>query len=626
MPSTKKLSQGQIDYVRLLRSHGCSYRQISQLMNIGYGSAQKYGKNVTFLPKNMRRNPFELLPPQENPKEYEKRIPDPENYKINKGRDYWIESYEGGTRFKGPLDLFSITELQELMEEPTDYHSPLSMREWAIHYLEGPNNFLKNYPYKWGEGQLEIFDLWESEGKLMLEYHRGYGKTMAADAILVHEICEHRENNYAICSETDIKARARVKHVGDMFLKNKKIIADYGFLPHQKVYKGTRQAWTKSEITVKREISQTDPTLMCFSSQSKGATGAHFDGIIFDDVWSRILDRNPENKDKWLEWFDGELEGCLDDAWELWLLTRKGPTDLYQVMEDRQYYVVLKTPAFIKYPSAYHYEYKEVKGKKVFDYVVVETDDWIVSDPTRFTPEFFLEKKMKMNAAEWESEFQLNPTARHGKYFKWSDLQIFEGYGAYLNQLKDRQLKAKSKIIGSMDLAMGTSARADYSALIILGFSSGKYFFLELLLKRGASENDWVNMIAEAKRLFPDMDTIYIEADFEQSAKIQQLKKKTPFVHLMPVFARQEQALLQKMTPERREINLKGKPLRIWSQLEGIIEDHKLFINKRMRNFKEFRDEYSTFPTCDHFDVLDALASGVHKMIKKGAMIYALHG
>lgn len=624
--STKKLTESQIDSIKKLRSHGCSYRQIAEALNVGYGTVAKYAKKVSFLPKSMRRNPFDLLSPHFQPKEYEKRIPDPKNYEDKKNKDWWLERHVKGERFEAPLNLFSLTELQEIMEEPTGYHSDLSMREWAQYYLEGPNNFLKFAPYKWGDGQLKIFDMWEEHRKIMLEYHRGFGKTMAADAILVREICENRENNYAICSETDRKARARVKHVGDMFLKNKKLIADYGFLPHQKIYKGTRQAWTKDEITVKREISQTDPTLMCFSSQSKGATGAHFDGIIFDDVWSRILDRNPDNKDKWLEWFDGELEGCLEDAWELWLLTRKGLTDLYQTMEDREYYVVLKTPAIIKYPSKYHYTYKVVEGSKMFDKVIVESDDWEISDPSRFTPEFFLEKKLKMNAAEFESEFQLNPTARSGKYWKWKDIQFIEGYSDFIDKSRQGDRVLRSKIIGCLDQATGKSARSDYSALVIIAYFDGKYYFLELYLKRGASENDTVRMLSEAKRAFPMMETVYVEADFWQSARAASIRKKSNFIHLMPVLARQEQSLLDKDNKERRSVNLSGKALRIWSQLEAVIEDHKLYVNRYMKNFKEFKDEFITFPKCDHFDVLDALSSGIAKIKKKGALIYALHG
>jgi phage terminase large subunit-like protein len=623
--STKPMTQKQIDAIQMLRAHGCTFKQISENLGIGYGTCQKYGAKVTFLPKSQRKNPFELLSPKKNPKEYEKRVPRPQDYIDIADKDHWRENYIIGTRYEGPLDIFSLTEFQELMEEPTDYHSNLNMKEWAIKYGEGPKNFLKYTPYKWGKGQLEIFDLWDKHRKVMIETHRDYGKTMAVDIIIAREMCENRENNYAIVSETDKKARARVKHIGDFLLKCKLLIADYGFLPHQKIYKGTRQSWTKGEITIKRDIAQTDPSLMCFSSTSKGATGAHFNGIVYDDVWSRILDRNPDNKEKWLEWFDGELEGCLEDAWELWALTRKGVTDLYQTMEDRQYYVIYKRPAVLKFPSKYHYQYKTVEGIKVFDKVIVESKDWVLSDPSRFTIEFFLEKKMKMNPAEWESEYQLNPTARTGKYWKWKDLRFIEGYKEFNSMVDSKGSRRRSKIIGSMDLAFGTSARADYTALTIIGYYEQKYYFLELYLKRGASENDLVKILGEAKRTFPRLETIYIEADLQQTARVESLKQKAGFLHILPVFSRQEQSALDKANKERKSVNLTGKPLRIWSQLEANIEDNKLYINKHIRNFKEFKAEFITFPKCEHFDVLDALGMGVSKMKKKGVLLYALH-
>ncbi len=625
--STVEISQGQKNAIKMLRSHGVTLTKISEYLGIGYGTAQKYAENVTMLPKSMRKNPFELLDPEANPDQYDKRMVNPDDYKDETNKEYWLEGFEKGDRLILPIgryhDMFSLNELQEIMEEPTDYQSGLSMKEWAIKYLEGPKNFLKYAPYKWSDGQLEMFDLWEEHRKIMMETHRDYGKTMVGDAILAREICENRENNYAICSETDKKARARVKHIGDVLLKNPMIICDYGFLPHIKVFQGTRQTWTKSEITVKREISQTDPTLMCFSSVSKGATGAHFNGILYDDVWSRILDRNPDNKEKWLEWFDGELEGCLEDAWECWLLTRKGVTDLYQTMEDRDYYVVYRRPAVVKFPSKYHYEYKEVEGKKVFDKVVVESKDWKLSDKSRFTIEFFLEKKMKMNAAEWESEYQLNPTARTGKYWKWQDLRFINNYTEFLDMVKNKGASRRMKIIGAMDLAFGTSARADYTALVILGYFEEKFYFLELFLKRGATENDTVRMLGEAKKIFVDMETVYIEADLQQSARVESLKKKASFLHILPILSRQEQALLDKGNKDRRNVNLSGKPLRIWSQLEAKIEGLKLYVNKNMRNFKEFKDEFITFPRCEHFDVLDALGMAASKMTSKGALLYA---
>jgi len=219
--STVKISDQQIAAMQKLRSHGLTYNQIAEACGVGYGTAQKYTQDVVMLPKSMRQNPLARKQPQLDTNQFKKEL-SPEERKAQTNKEYWTEDHVPGTRLEIPnLDMISLTELQELMEEPTDYKSPLTMREWAQHYLEGPKNFLKYKPYKWGQGQLEIFDLWETHRKIMIECHRDYGKTMAVDAILAREICEHRENNYAICSETDKKARQRVKHIGDTLLKNK---------------------------------------------------------------------------------------------------------------------------------------------------------------------------------------------------------------------------------------------------------------------------------------------------------------------------------------------------------------------------------------------------------------------
>ena len=157
-----KITDKQINAIKMLRSHGVTFNKIGDYLGISRSTAYKYGEKVTLLPKSMRKNPFELLDPEAKPDLYDKRVVKPEDYNYLKNKEYWIESYEIGTPLKVPnLDMFSLTELQELMEEPTDYHSPLSMSEWAQRYLEGPKNFLKYAPYKWAKGQLEIFDIWE---------------------------------------------------------------------------------------------------------------------------------------------------------------------------------------------------------------------------------------------------------------------------------------------------------------------------------------------------------------------------------------------------------------------------------------------------------------------------------
>ena len=108
-----------------------TYAQIAKALDVGYGTAQKYGLKVTLLPKSMRQNPFDLLDPEDNPKQYEKRVINPDHYKDLANKEYWLEDYVRGTPLKAPLHLFSLTELQELenfleRQELTSYRSFLT--------------------------------------------------------------------------------------------------------------------------------------------------------------------------------------------------------------------------------------------------------------------------------------------------------------------------------------------------------------------------------------------------------------------------------------------------------------------------------------------------------------------
>jgi len=629
---TEQIPEELIEKIRIMKANRITHAIIHDITGVSTGSISKYCKDVKQLPKQMCHNPFILMSDKEMAKIYKDQQRTPENLELAKALgdiDYFQEQYEEGTRFDGPLNKISLSDLQELMQEPTDYHSPLKIDQWMNYYLQGREGaFLTKKPHMWCDLQMQMFDLHQEHKRIMIETFRDAGKTMVANAILSRAICENRENNYFIMSETKTKAAKRIKQIGDVLVSNKKIIADYGFLPNIKRFKGLKQSWKSDEITVKRHFKQTDPTLMGFSTESPAATGAHFAGGVFDDVWSFSLEQNSmRNKEKFFGWYDGELEGCLEDAWELWLLTRKGPTDLYQDLEDSQFYVIYKEPAIIKYPSDWKVVYKNVGGQKVFDYIkVISKDGKITSDGNgRFSMEFFLEKKVKMRADKFESEYQLNPIAASGRFWKKKDLRYIQGTQQFFNELNKRNALRLLKIIGFMDLGFGKKARADFTALTIVGFFDRKYYFLELYLKRGASEGDLVKMMRDAKVAFPQLRDIYIEADLQQTNKVDRLKRKTRFVNIKPFLSRQEMNRLKKEDSAARA-DLGAKPLRIWLQLEGIIEDNALYINKYMRNYKEFQDEFRTFPLCEHFDVLDALGNNCSIFSVKSSLMYSLYG
>ena len=627
----KKVTIKQEKYMKILRANGMTIDDIAELTGFAVGTIHTYVKDVAILPNSRQRNPLDRLSIEQSKKVADARLPTSENVRIAEeigDIDYYIEQHEEGKRFEGPLHLINLRQLQDIMQEPTDYHSPLSIQEWLKYYLEGREGMLlKHKPHTWTPLQMEMVQAWSDNKRNMFETFRDAGKTMVGIGIGGREICENRDNNYAIASETKYKARQRVKNIGDLLLTNKKIIADYGFLPHIKRFKGHTQEWSKESITVKRSFKQTDPTLMCFSTESSEATGAHFAGIIFDDIWSRKLEKNSrENKRKWFDWYDGELEGCLEDAWELFLLTRKGVNDLYRDLEERDIYAVFKKPAIIKFPSKYDVLYKDVGGRRIFDGFDNISNDYVLSSPERFSINFLLEKYFKMPEPKWRAEYQLDPIAEKGQFFKWDDLRTFKGYNGFFNQIEKAKREKYMRVIGFMDLAFGKSDRADFTALVILGYYNRQYYVLDTYIKRGANENDMLEMIREAHHDFPKyLRMVYIEDDLQQISMVERLKKMCTFMSIQGFSSRQEMQKLKREDSGKHE-NLEGKQLRILSQLEGLLINHKLLINENMKNMKEFKDEIITFPDCRHFDIIDALGNAVSIMEDRSVLIKVISG
>lgn len=644
---TKKTSEKKIMQIKILRANGMTYEDIAELLDVSESTASKYSQDVAILPKSKQRNPFSSIGLKNAEAVADARIPTAENRIIAEeigDVDYWVEEQTPGRPFAEKsrnrehlIDKIELKDLQKLMDEPTNYNSPLSLGDWCKYYLEGrgTGKILTKKPHTWNSLQFEMFELWQKYRRLMIEVFRNGGKTMVGLAVNINQICENIDNNYFFMSESKLKAARRVKAVGDVLLTNKRIIADYGFLPHINKYEGKRGTWKMDELKVKRNFSQTDATLTALSIESTEATGAHVAGITYDDIWSIKHQGNPQKyKDKFFSWRDQELEGCLENAWEIYLLTRKGVTDVYKELEDSGLYMVYKKPAFPdnKYPSNYEVNYLTTpSGKKVIESVTVRSDDYKLScyDHHVATADFLMFKKLKMRHSKFMSEYQLDPIPESGKYLDWKKLNWIESSREWMAKKEKKKLRKRMVVHAFLDLATGTSDRADFSALSVVGKFDNNWYFLQTYVKRGATDSDLVKMCRSAHREFsPLLSSIHVEADFHQSRMCRRLNKKTPFIILVPFMTRQEQRRIEKQNSGERknDANLTGKPLRIWRQIEPIMNGRQLWVNKQLRHKKEFRDEWDSFPDCDHFDILDSLGNCISITNKKGALLYAISG
>lgn len=619
--TTKKTSDSLINLIRVLRMNGMSYNSIKDRLGnmVSLGTIHKYGKDVTQLPKKLQRNPFDVA--RDIKDKALKTMPtEDEIDRVVDKIDYEIQNHKDGERWTAPLESIGLEDLIKEMHEPTGYISPLNDVEWFNYYIApsffGPDG-------KISKTQKKFYEISSKYQKFMIKVFRGVGKTVWVDAFLIRNICENRNITAAIQSREKSVSVKRVTHIQRELMTNKRIIADYGYLPHEKKWGNVSMSWKQSELTIKRKINKVDPTLCALSWKDSKMLGGHFDLVVFDDPWSEKLERNSErNKEKWLSWYDGTYQGCLNPhGQEIIICTPKGVNDIYKELENRQMHYIYEQPAIIKYPS--NYRYIEDKNGTVVD--VRYVSDYKLSDTcnNRYDIKYFLMKKKGMKPLKWEQEYQINPMTPEGLVFKWNDLRFFDNKQAFYDLLsKDQKNEISNyiKVIGAMDLAMGLSERADYTALVIVALFDNKIYILDGWAIRGLSKIGKAALIKKAKSEIEELEVVYMEADFQQSEDVRELKSMVDEVPILPVLVRQEERVLNKQT------KLSGKEARIISVLDVPIESHTIHINKNMSCFGEFANEYRAFPRGDHDDVLDAIAICVSKLKRKKALLFGFSG
>lgn len=620
----KRVTEQEKEQMRKLWANGCTIEQIASVYGFAGSTIHSHVKDVIRLPKRLQKNPFDLkIETIEEVKEEAGGIE--VKFKGNElaDKEYWVENHVEGERYEGPLDVLDLQELRDLMEVPTDYHWDKSRQEWIDFYvadsLLGAGNKLSNI-------QWEIDNFLQENKYAMVQVFRGAGKTVLVIGDLAYVICENREGKFFVQSETIGRSRKRVQTVRTLLMTNRQLIADYGYIPHHRAYKGVKKTWKAGEFTVKRETISIDPTLLALGWKDADTLGGHKTGGVFDDPWSLKLQKAaPKSVEDWMEWYHTTHVPTMEEAeFEYMICTRKGVEDIYYELEDNGMYAVFKRPAIVKYPSQYHYIRTD---KGVLVDAVVDSDDWEISDDCngRFSIEKFLMFQERMKSSKdtsFEQEYQLNPLPPAGLAFGWDKLKFIDGHHEFYELVEERKKEKYLKVIGGMDLAFGKSARADFTALCVVGYLHPNYYLLDIYLQRGGTLEDKAAMIRRAKQQHPMLSNVFVEADLQQSATVSEIRAKVQSVAISPVLSRQEETKLRPLKTDE----FSAKDLRIMNQIEFALDGGNLYINKNAQHFDEFEREYRFFPRSAHKDVLDALGIGVSKLKTTRAIMYCFSG
>ena len=531
----------------------------------------------------------------------------------------------------------SLRELIDNSSAPTGYVSPLTDIQWINHYLN-IDLLLGLALYKVQEEISNHFDtyLWSAA-----DVWRGVGKTVLSFGKIIRRPCDNPNLKLALICEDQPKAKARLGVLKTILQTNRKIIEDYGYLPHDRKWQGSKGKWSSFKIQLKRDIIAQEPTVMALSQDSSELLGYHLDGVLLDDPWSEKLQRQKGSKEKWLSWFQGTLLGCIEAGAFVWMLfTRKGVDDLYDDLIYKQgLFRPFKKPAIQKYPSRYEYIFDEAgfpvmhttpvlpfypRGYGV-PKVKIATQDGIISDACngRFSMEYLLGKRKQAGTLKFEQEFQCNPMPQEGSLLDWNGLQFYNDPSSRLENAYEYPKFDSMSYIGFMDQAYGLTDRADYSVIAILGYQQNR-IYLEWLYRGRWRLADKISNIRQAFTKYPRLTKLGIESGLTQTLEAKRIIDMCPELPLVPVEQRGAGRNYNLSVGSNRLYD--PKILRIHDQWSPVLIKRNFYINRKMPYFDEFEKEFRFLGNAAHDDIMDTIGSGLEMLTGSMCFKYVMSG
>lgn len=592
-------------------------------------------------------------------------IPAPVNYHTDLELHEWIIKYCGGlfTRkvFLTPSECLKLTK-EEISNLPDARYRQFNRTQLAdlaygnaVKTPDGKRMVGRPFVMKRGlyKSQIAILKHFKDHPWAAIEIFRSAGKTYIVLAILAYMILENPRKCYAYICEEQGKAEARLKTIRNI-LTSKEVVTDYGYRINAGAMRGRTGSKGKDagdEFYCFRgsyidgnEFHSIAPTLMAMSWTDKKAQGFHYNGVVFDDIWSIKFQTTDGSREKFMAWW-GEFEGCLDFCEFFFILrTKKGINDLYSDLDKMGLWVKLNIPLVKKFPPPNSYEYvfdekTEVWSIKITDPALFAEgelfDDcfgkyWFISDASHpdIPPPRQLLLWKKRDPMGFEREIQNNPYLPTGKLFKWSNAHFFPGKTDNMDSLDPfvRGFYNEYLVcprIAIMDNSWGISETADYNVLITMSKYRGRYMTEAMEVGRWGTSSDRVAKVAEVMKRHPGIE-VWVEADRQSHiirdliAGLKECGFKKPLIKefISKGKGMEKKDIYRNMyikstTKSDPKAAKKGK---IHSALEAPFNNGLMWFNSDIKWLESpdgLKDQILQFPDCIKFDILDTEAMGI---------------
>ena len=410
----------------------------------------------------------------------------------------------------------------------------------------------------------ERLDLWS----------RGHFKsTIITYAGIIQEILRNPEITVCIMSYKAAAAQAFLSQIKRAFESNPVLLAAFPDILFPERADHTGDQWSvKGGITVKRKSTRKEPTIAASGLVEGQLTGGHFDLLVYDDAVTRESVSTPEMSQKTTDAWSMSLNLGTEKSRHWYIGTRYAIFDTYAEMIDR--------------------------GIRERRHIAIDADD----NPV-YWPRSEVEKRRKeMTTKDWASQILQQPTGVGELVFRPEWMQRY-------HTMPERASMNVAILVDSANAKRTANGGSDYTVELVVGWGQDRnYYLLDAVRDRMSLAERTSCLFDLVQRWTPNMvfweqvgamsDVAHVRERQDQTGwhfgitELHQTVPKEDRIHwLEPTFSNSHLWV----------------PQHLWRRsVTGEAYDF-------MEVFE--REEYLSYPSVNHDDMLDDLANIHHPTV-----------
>ena len=333
----------------------------------------------------------------------------------------------------------------------------------------------------------------EREGAVIIVPRR-HGKTTQMIGRVLFKLGNDPNRRIKIVSANDDIARKRITEIREHITSNTRLHRVFPNLREDEVVKD----WSKSSITVRRDIIDREPSVEAAGILTTGVGGGATD-IIFDDVVSfKNSIYNPALIPVVKQAFDEVWLNLLDPSVGGWvyICTPWIDSDLTADLRKGTRCKVLERPVGENFEPVW---------------------------PEKWPRERLIRQYEKIGSVAFNRNFRLQPLSEEDRMFKESWVERAKDFSLSAN---DKRFDEMPKYVG-VDLALGTSEKSSYTVIFVIAVDRNERRYPIFILRKKMTSPEIASAILDTMERFQP-ELLLVESNFMQIHILQWLEVVAP--------------------------------------------------------------------------------------------------